>query len=186
MMAVMRTMSRKICACRGEDQPKSFSPVTNVRSSHRASWEVLVQFWSSSYLGFPLHPCHRDAQQEDDCDGADDPDVVYIICHDGICALTDRTRRHQMEWPWTAEVELFDDIFGKLLLFILQIITNTDNTEQNSVLNCCRRWGHWILSLINYITYIRNSSWRHLLKSTIIGKSSCKCVTTRQWTCPLL
>lgn len=43
--------------------------------------------WSSpagaSYLGLPLHSRHGDAQEEDDRDGADDPDIVGGVRHQG-------------------------------------------------------------------------------------------------------
>lgn len=42
-----------------------------------------------SYFGLPLHSCHRDAQEKDDCYGADDSDVVDIVRHDGICTLSE-------------------------------------------------------------------------------------------------
>lgn len=45
-----------------------------------------------SYLGLPFHPCHRDAQEKDHCDGADDSDIVDFIRHDGIYTLGDSTR----------------------------------------------------------------------------------------------
>lgn len=40
-----------------------------------------------SYLGFPFHSCHRDAQEKDDCDGANNSDIVHFIGHEGICTL---------------------------------------------------------------------------------------------------
>lgn len=43
----------------------------------------------ASYFGLPLHSCHRDAQEKDDRDGADDSDVVGIVRHDGICTLSE-------------------------------------------------------------------------------------------------
>lgn len=48
---------------------------------------------STPYLGLPLHPGHRDSQQQDDRDGADDADVVDLIRHDGIYALQHRKCR---------------------------------------------------------------------------------------------
>lgn len=45
-----------------------------------------------AYLGLPLHPCHGDAQQQDDRDGADDPDVVDVVRHEGVSALSQRSR----------------------------------------------------------------------------------------------
>lgn len=50
-----------------------------------------------SYLGLPFHSCHRDAQEKDYCDGADDSDIVDFICHDGIYTLRDKTRSSSME-----------------------------------------------------------------------------------------
>lgn len=44
---------------------------------------------AASYFGLPLHSCHRDAQEKDDRDGADDSDVVDIVRHDGIRTLSE-------------------------------------------------------------------------------------------------
>lgn len=45
--------------------------------------------WRAPYFGLPLHSCHRDAQEKDDRDGANDPDIVDIVCHNGICTLSE-------------------------------------------------------------------------------------------------
>lgn len=59
------------------------------------------------YLGLPLHSCHRDAQEKDDCDGANDTDVIHLICHDGIHTLWDGTKQTEnlcmeRQWPGRA------------------------------------------------------------------------------------
>lgn len=56
-----------------------------VWNTERAVGQSLTQ-----YLGLPLHPGHRDSQQQDDRDGADDADVVDLIRHDGVYALQHR------------------------------------------------------------------------------------------------
>lgn len=53
----------------------------------------------TQYLGLPLHPGHRDSQQQDDCDGADDADVVDWIRHGGVYALQHRKwRKNTLEF----------------------------------------------------------------------------------------
>ncbi|KAJ8393118.1 hypothetical protein AAFF_G00068010 [Aldrovandia affinis] len=46
---------------------------------------------TSSHLGLPLHPGHRDAQQQHHRDAAHDPDVVHDVDHEDIVLLRSRT-----------------------------------------------------------------------------------------------
>lgn len=43
------------------------------------------------YLGLPLHASHRNAEEENDSEGADNADVVKFICHKGIYTLLSKT-----------------------------------------------------------------------------------------------
>lgn len=43
------------------------------------------------YLGFPLHPRHRNSQQKDDGQSPDDTNVVQFVSHQGVDILQPTT-----------------------------------------------------------------------------------------------